>query len=589
MSNKNAISQSSSGAQHKRNVLISFLTFDKDDFDVAKNQNFVSAHKNKVKNRNDLWRPAVAMARYHELANDRKLFFDKYYLFINPDHRNSELLKTITADIEAASRETKLVVKVQEFKDPYDFKTVYSYLYDISQNDEFHDPNCNYYVNCTSGTYVMRSCLFALTQEGCFPGVRIEPRPWQDKDTRNAYTPIGYYEIDDPKELSAVRHKIVTGTPTKTRKALTANIPTNNARFKQLIERIGQTVSVRINGHHIIDPILFTGATGSGKTSIVENIAEKVWGKKLYRINCAELRGDSNIAISRLFGHVENAYTDCGPAKDGVFSEANGSVLFLDEIGELPPEAQSMLLTSIEHRPGKRGYWFTKLGSSEEIKSEFQLICGTNRVLEGNPEFRQDLLARISTWHFELPSLAERRDDIPEQKQYPLDRFKDDYGVIRTFHQEAAKKFEEFAATWPWTGNFREFNDMIRRMASLSGDQILAEDVEREIKLAKQKQAAREQREKPCDSTISAPATPPPRPSGMDRLRELLGKDFDNYDVKNRILAAYLIEECEKLPRPKTQKELAERTQITEPNISRWLKACGLDFQHGIIVRRTVS
>jgi len=146
---------------------------------------------------------------------------------------------------------------------------------------------------------------------------------------------------------------------------------------------------------------------------------------------------------------------------------AHRGMLFLDEIGELGLDEQAMLLRAIEEGT------FLPVGSDAAVKSNFQLIAGTNRdlrveVAEG--KFREDLLARIDLWTFELPSLAERREDIEPNLDFELRRFSELEGRAATFNKEAREKFLKFAndPAAAWRGNFRDLNASVTRMATLA-------------------------------------------------------------------------------------------------------------------------
>jgi transcriptional regulatory protein RtcR len=164
-----------------------------------------------------------------------------------------------------------------------------------------------------------------------------------------------------------------------------------------------------------------------------------------------------------------------------MLKKADGGVLFLDEIGELGPDEQAMLLRALEQGS------FYPVGSDREVHSNFQLIAGTNRdlfaaVAEGR--FREDLLARIDVWTFRLPGLAERPEDIEPNLEFELEYRSRAMNKNLTFSREARAQFLAFAtsaeATWP--ANFRDFSAAIRRMATLSaGGRIGTQEVSEEI------------------------------------------------------------------------------------------------------------
>jgi transcriptional regulatory protein RtcR len=133
-----------------------------------------------------------------------------------------------------------------------------------------------------------------------------------------------------------------------------------------------------------------------------------------------------------------------------------------------------MLLRAIEEKA------FYPLGSDREASSDFQLICGTNRDLRAriiSGEFRDDLFARINLWTFALPALRERPEDIPPNFEFQLRQVSRTLGVNVTINKEARQRFLEFAATWSWPGNFRDFDAAITRMATLAEGGRITEQV----------------------------------------------------------------------------------------------------------------
>ena len=188
---------------------------------------------------------------------------------------------------------------------------------------------------------------------------------------------------------------------------LKAGIATRNPRFNRMIEQI-ERVATRSDA-----PILLSGPTGAGKSQLARRLyqlkkARRQLDGAFVEVNCATLRGDS--AMSALFGHVKGAFTGAHAERAGLLRGADGGMLFLDEIGELGLDEQAMLLKAIEEKR-------FSFGGDRETGSDFQLICGTVRDLRQwvrDGRFREDLYARINLWSFELPGLAERREDIEQ-------------------------------------------------------------------------------------------------------------------------------------------------------------------------------
>ncbi|MWL73577.1 AAA family ATPase, partial [Escherichia coli] len=222
---------------------------------------------------------------------------------------------------------------------------------------------------------------------------------------------------------------------------LKAGIDTRNATFNALIDQI-ERVALRSTA-----PLLLTGPTGAGKSFLANRIYQlkqarhRVSGR-LVAVNCATLRGDN--AMSTLFGHVKGAFTGAQTARAGLLREADGGVLFLDEVAELGLDEQAMLLKAIEEKT------FFPFGSDKEVQSDFQLIAGTHRdlrqwVAEGR--FREDLYARINMWSFALPGLAQRREDIAPNVEYELHRFSTEAQAQVRFDKDARERYLRFASS----------------------------------------------------------------------------------------------------------------------------------------------
>jgi transcriptional regulatory protein RtcR len=185
--------------------------------------------------------------------------------------------------------------------------------------------------------------------------------------------------------------------------------------------------------------------------------------------------------MSALFGHVKGSFTGALRDRAGLLRAANRGVLFLDEIGELGLDEQAMLLRALEEKV------FLPLGADREVKSDFMLIAGTNRNLADmvrERRFRDDLLARINLWTFVLPGLKERSEDIEPNLDFELEQFAQRSGATVRFNREARERFLRFAASPEalWSGNFRDLNGVVVRMATLArGGRITTEIVNEEI------------------------------------------------------------------------------------------------------------
>ncbi len=217
--------------------------------------------------------------------------------------------------------------------------------------------------------------------------------------------------------------------------------------------------------------VLITGESGCGKDVLARYIyAHSPRSQKPFvAINCASI--PFNLLASELFGHEKGAFTGAATGRKGRFREADGGSLFLDEIGDMPPELQAALLRALEQRT------IIPVGSDREIKVDIRLIAATNANLKERIQdslFREDLYYRLNVITFDLPSLRERREDI-----LPLARF---FLKRQRPHCRLAPSTERLIGSYDWPGNVRELHNSMERAAILSNsDYILPEHLPEQI------------------------------------------------------------------------------------------------------------
>jgi PAS domain S-box-containing protein len=203
--------------------------------------------------------------------------------------------------------------------------------------------------------------------------------------------------------------------------------------------------------------VLITGETGTGKELVARAIHKRSRrsARAFVSVNCAAIPRD--LIASELFGHEKGAFTGAAQRRLGRFELAEGGTIFLDEIGELPAETQIALLRVLQERE------FERVGAAGSIRTDVRVIAATNRDLEAaiaGGTFRSDLFYRLNVFPIEMPSLRERREDIPLLVEYFIDRFARQAG--KSF-QALNKKSLDLLQSYPWPGNIRELQNVIER------------------------------------------------------------------------------------------------------------------------------
>ncbi|MCC6220953.1 MAG: sigma 54-interacting transcriptional regulator [Deltaproteobacteria bacterium] len=416
----------------------------------------------------ELWRPSVGICQQDDLLID---VFELLH-----SRRFTALAEQIAADITSVSPETRVVLHGIEIQDAWDFEEVYGVLLDFARSYSWNLDEREYLLHITTGTHVAQICLFLLAEARYFPAklVQSSPPAPPERDSRGTYRII---DLDLSKYDSIISrfHKVRSSDLS----FLKSGIATRNENFNQLIERI-ERVALASK-----EPMLLLGPTGAGKSRLAKRVYELKKSRNqlsgaFVDVNCATIRGDA--AMSALFGHVKGAFTGAVQKREGYLLSANGGMLFLDEIGELGPDEQAMLLRALEEKT------FFPVGADGEARSDFQLIAGSNRDLQSlarQGSFRDDLLARINLWSFKLPGLNERQEDIAPNIEYELERYAEKHNRQISLNKEARELFLRFA-TSPlalWQANFRDLNAAVTRMATLSSaGRITVEIVEEEIR-----------------------------------------------------------------------------------------------------------
>lgn len=217
--------------------------------------------------------------------------------------------------------------------------------------------------------------------------------------------------------------------------------------------------------------VLITGPNGAGKELVAHQIHEQSARSTnaMVEVNCAAIPAD--LIESELFGHKKGAFTGAQKDRKGKFELAHGGTLFLDEIGDMSLSAQAKVLRALqEHK-------ITPVGGDRSIKVDVRVLAATNKDLKSEiaaGKFREDLYHRLSVILIEVPGLNDRSDDIPLLAQHFLQQIADDYGVSSKGISGAAISALQ---GYDWTGNIREFRNVIERLHILGGSEISADDV----------------------------------------------------------------------------------------------------------------
>ena len=212
--------------------------------------------------------------------------------------------------------------------------------------------------------------------------------------------------------------------------------------------------------------VLITGGNGCGKELVARQLHEKSnrATQAFIEVNCAAI--PSELIESELFGHEKGAFTSAVKTKPGKFELADNGTLFLDEIGDMSLSAQAKVLRALQENK------ITRVGGERDMKVNVRILAATNKDLKkeiaaGN--FREDLYHRLSVIVIKVPSLNERKDDLPLLAEHFLQQIADEYGQPKKDIVPAALKALQ---QHDWTGNIREFRNVIERLIILSGDSI---------------------------------------------------------------------------------------------------------------------
>ena len=218
--------------------------------------------------------------------------------------------------------------------------------------------------------------------------------------------------------------------------------------------------------------VLILGANGTGKELVARALHEqsnRVNGP-FVEVNCAAI--PSELIESELFGHEKGAFTSAIKQRIGKFEQANGGTIFLDEIGDMSLAAQAKVLRALQEST------ITRVGSDKDIKVDVRVLAATNKNMVEeikNNNFREDLYHRLSVIVIEVPSLNDRISDIPALAEYFLDIVKQELNIPnKTISEGAVEALQKIN----WTGNIREFRNVIERLAILGGVEISEKDVQ---------------------------------------------------------------------------------------------------------------
>jgi transcriptional regulatory protein RtcR len=357
--------------------------------------------------------------------------------------RDKKLAEKVKQEIESLSPKTMVHPDALETL-AWDYEKVCSRLYQYVSDFSFDYNKQNYYIHITTGTETVKNCWILLLTKGVFRAQIIQTHNPAGGETTEPY------RIVDTDEI---RQQIMLWQNKDTEKRLSES---NQLSYKEIYEQVRE---ISASPDFSSCRFLLMGETGTGKTQLAKDIVKKelkLTDNRFVDLNCAGL--SEQTAMSELCGYVKGAFTGAEKDTIGKLKLAEGGVLFLDEIGELPLSVQAMLLRCIEDKE------FYPVGGTKKIKTDFRLFCATNKdlqkeVTEGR--FRKDLFHRINLWSYYIPSIREQIKQIKNLAD-ELVRKKEESVVFE--NNNARQVFIDFAKDAEWQGNYRDFNDIFTRM-----------------------------------------------------------------------------------------------------------------------------
>ncbi|MBT8320160.1 MAG: sigma-54 dependent transcriptional regulator, partial [Eudoraea sp.] len=234
------------------------------------------------------------------------------------------------------------------------------------------------------------------------------------------------------------------------------------SKIKDMIDKVAPTDA----------RVLITGANGTGKELVAHWIHEKSArsGGPFIEVNCAAI--PSELIESELFGHVKGAFTSAVKDRAGKFEAANKGTIFLDEVGDMSLSAQAKVLRALQESK------ISRVGSDKDIKVDVRVVAATNKNLKeeiSKGNFREDLYHRLAVILIKVPSLNERRDDIPLLISHFADQIASEQGSVT---KKFSKKAVNLLQGYDWTGNIRELRNVVERLIILGGSEVSEDDVQ---------------------------------------------------------------------------------------------------------------
>ena len=234
-------------------------------------------------------------------------------------------------------------------------------------------------------------------------------------------------------------------------------------KITEMIDRVAETDA----------RVLITGENGTGKELVAHRIHEKSKRSKqpFIEVNCAAI--PSELIESELFGHEKGSFTSAHKQRTGKFEQADGGTIFLDEIGDMSLSAQAKVLIALQENK------ISRVGSDKQINVDVRVITATNKDIKeeiANKRFREDLYHRISVILMDVPALNERPEDIPLLAEHFMTEITKEHGIAKLKIEKAAvKELQKIN----WTGNIREFRNVLERLIILCDNKITANDVKK--------------------------------------------------------------------------------------------------------------